>query len=239
MSSAMGTLGFLKIELVATPLALETFKGFPYPSGTEIVTTSGRTLLQTDAFADRPESHSAAAYAEALVQSLNCLAEILDPRHQPVSVGEVRAGSKITYATFSATVYFRQSYTFKERARTLPPPTLNAVRAVFGVPEAREALAAWSKPRTWGHLWKVLEIIRDDGNKDWRAVAAMAGIAPGEIQSFKESANNPAYGGSETRHARTSPRHPNAKPMSLPDAEDLVRVVLHAWLENTGAELQK
>ena len=235
----MRTLGVLEIELLGTSRALETLRRLPYPPETVVVSALGRVLLRTDAFANRPESHSAAAYAQAVVQSLNCLAAIVDPEHQPVSVGEVRSGSGSTYATFSATVQFRESYTFTKRARTLPPPSLKAVRAVLGIPEVREALAVWARPRTWAHLWKILEIIRGDGKRDWAHVRSMAGIPAKELDSFLESANNPRFGGSETRHARTTVQHSDAKPMSLPDAEDLVRVVLHAWLEQTGSLLQK
>lgn len=228
----MSTLGVIEAELRGTLRALATLSSLPCPPGTTIAAAEGGASLRTDIFADRPETHFAAAYMEVLVRSLNGLAMAYDAEHEPVSLGEVRHGSHITYAWVSALVNLRRPYSFTERAKTLPPPSTNQVRAAVLSPDCREALGIWFGQRDWVSLYKIFEIVRGAGRE--QELADEAGIPIQELHDFTESANNRGFTGDAARHARVRTLHQEAKPMTLPDAADLIRVVLWAWLEGVG-----
>jgi hypothetical protein len=50
------------------------------------------------------------------------------------------------------------------------------------------------------------------------------------LKRFRGTANDPAHAGPEARHGRPEPK-PISDPMSLREAEDLIRRLLETWID--------
>ncbi len=87
--------------------------------------------------------------------------------------------------------------------------------------DVADALAIWSEnPRDWQDLYDVLEIIQGSGAD----VVGIGWASKSAIRRFKSTAQS-------ARHARRK-GDPPSRPMSLPEADALLRAVLLDWLRS-------
>jgi hypothetical protein len=92
-------------------------------------------------------------------------------------------------------------------------------------PDVTDVLTLLDRPRRgarWVELFKVLEIIKSDGNI--LAVRKEAGVSENEIQRFTRTANHQRASGLDPRHAR------KPKPMTLPEADAMICSLAREWI---------
>lgn len=86
--------------------------------------------------------------------------------------------------------------------------------------------------QTWGSLYSIYEIVREDLNPDPKASGVLAplGVTREQAESFRETANSSKYTGLLSRHG-SSPKKPmQYPPMTLEAAEALIRRVVMTWI---------
>jgi hypothetical protein len=108
-----------------------------------------------------------------------------------------------------------------------PPPTPGPdyLAVARREPNVREVLGLLGRgPGDWASLYKIFEVIRDDGQYERWA-------ADSEYRAFTASANRPSVGGSDARHARAAPRSPK-RTMTIHDAREFIRRVTLAWVSS-------
>lgn len=107
-----------------------------------------------------------------------------------------------------------------------PAPVRQAVDAGMGDPDVAEALDLFGTDRSWGALYKVVEIVQAD-----IGVLKRDGVvSDAELRRFNHTANHQRGAGRDARHARATTQPP-ANPMSHDDAVKLVERVLVAWID--------
>jgi hypothetical protein len=97
-------------------------------------------------------------------------------------------------------------------------------------PDVTDVLTLLDRPRRgarWVELFKVLEIIKSDGNI--LAVRTAAGVSENEIQRFTHTANHQRASGLDARHARMN-AEPPPKPMTLPEADAMICSLAREWI---------
>ena len=193
--------------------------------------------------------------AERTVARINDAAMALDPGHRPVVTQAVVCvgddGSKRAFARASTTldafiVRDRFSATVARADGTVETPQPSRLEQLYlalkkegDQGDLARAVQAWrSGTRDWGRLYHVYEIIKHDasgGTDDYKALQAVTprGMTwpqlESELDRFRKTANDPAHAGSEARHGRPTPT-PMSNPMSLPEAEHLIRRLLDTWI---------
>jgi hypothetical protein len=120
--------------------------------------------------------------------------------------------------------------------RVLPPPKAKASVAPVGFdltetdPDVTDALTLLDRPRRgarWVELYKVLEIIENDGSIN--AVREAAGVSKNEIERFTRTADHQRASGVDARHARKK-TEPPPKPMTLPEADVMICSLVREWI---------
>ena len=86
----------------------------------------------------------------------------------------------------------------------------------------------------WKNLYMVLEIIEDDAGGE-AGLIETAWISRGKLKTFKHTANSFRAVGREARHATAKPNPPSV-PMSLREAQELIKSVLKEWLRSKSKD---
>lgn len=89
---------------------------------------------------------------------------------------------------------------------------------------------------TWISLYAAKDYIKQEGGWDEDQMAMATGKPKAEFVRFRQTANNSAAIGPFARHGEQGWKPP-AKPMTLDEASDLIRVTVFAFLRNRSAEL--
>jgi len=84
----------------------------------------------------------------------------------------------------------------------------------------------------WEGLYRLLEVIEADVGETGGIVAAGWATKRSLIR-FKRTANSPSATGDLARHGKERTQPPK-NPMTLPEAGDLIEVILHGWLRSKG-----
>ena len=109
-----------------------------------------------------------------------------------------------------------------------PTPGDEAIKAALNEEIVGRALGFFSQVKSWVNLYKVLDAIREDvGNLE--ALKARKWVASSEIDRFKGTANNHTAAEGEARHGFDY-GNPMSKPMTIQEAEQLIRTLLSRWL---------
>ena len=82
---------------------------------------------------------------------------------------------------------------------------------------------------TWGNLYKVLEIIRDDVGGE-HAIIEKDWVSKRTLSRFTQTAQSRAALGDHARHASEKYKAP-VQPMSLSDAKSVIRGILINWMQ--------
>lgn len=83
-----------------------------------------------------------------------------------------------------------------------------------------------TKPNDWATLYKVLEIVESDG------APVTSWVSKNKVESFTRTANSPDAIGDDARHANRKKCLPPSKPMSIQEAQNLIRTILYRWIDS-------
>jgi hypothetical protein len=193
--------------------------------------------------------------AERAVARLNEAATALDPEHRPVVTQAVVCvgddGSRRAFARGSIGLARGVArvrgvgMAVRADGTVVPPAPSQLERLYLALKKERDqgplarAVQAWrTGTRDWARLYHVYEIIKHEvsgGTDDYKALQAVTprGMTWPELDRhltrFRDTANDPAHAGPEARHGRPK-RNPISDPMSLPEAEHLIRRLLETWI---------
>jgi hypothetical protein len=92
-----------------------------------------------------------------------------------------------------------------------------------------EQVLLWHGERDWRKLYNALDAIQGDLG-GWREISEKGWATKAQINHFKHTANSLKAIGKDARHGRQF--EPPKKPMSMPEALDLVRHVVAKWLDS-------
>jgi hypothetical protein len=121
---------------------------------------------------------------------------------------------------------FRPTIVGRVGTESVATPARHFVEIAARDQDAHEALDLWADPQhNWMNLYKVFEIIRSRGG------TSLGGVKSKDLSRFRHTANHEKAGGRDARHARLG-TDPPKDPMSLPEADQLVRRLLEAWLQS-------
>jgi hypothetical protein len=192
--------------------------------------------LESPHFEGLTEPGAVQRSARKLLDLVNGAAALVDPSYRPVVLmNRFRddAGQNFVLASANLTARSRLAVATAEvrgpDGKVVPPPppppTLGPeyMAAASRDPNVREVLDVLSDgPGDWVELYKVFEVIRDDGKPTkWAAEA--------DYSAFRASANLPSVSGADARHARRSSGNPK-RTMSIHEARDFIRKVSIAWI---------
>jgi hypothetical protein len=218
----------------------------------------GHYYLSSAALSACADSEGAWDLAELTVAGINDVATVLDRGHHWVGMQAIvhvgDDGSRHVYERASAATKRIWAAQMARRSRLSTtvtrahPPGHSRLGRLYLVLEKQgdrsdlaRALKAWRSRigRDWGLLYHVYEIIKHNvsgGTDDYKALQAVT--PPGmtwpelddELRRFRGTANDPAHAGPDARHGRPEPK-PISDPMSLKEAEDLIRRLLETWID--------
>ncbi len=101
-------------------------------------------------------------------------------------------------------------------------------------PDVAEALAILGKagpPPDWVDLYKIFEIVRDNvGGR--KALEQRRWVSASKLGAFTASADRPDISGAQARHARTDPKPPRGRTMTLAEARQMIGALVIAWMES-------
>ncbi len=193
--------------------------------------------LSSDCFEGLEEVPQVEALASKLLARANALVGLVVGEHNPLKAACVidtpEGCPPTTYLSCCVDVVVFG------RATTDPPDpvvdqlrdsgTAHALAAVASNDASvDDALRFWeTKPRTFGTLYKVYEVIRQDAGG---AMVKSGWATQAEVNRFRASANRPELSGDDARHARHSGPPPTLKPMTQDEAAELIARVLRHWL---------
>ena len=113
-----------------------------------------------------------------------------------------------------------------------PTPADAAIGAALKEEVVSRALRFFGQTTNWVNLYKVLDAIREDLGGKLKAVEDRGWVAASEIGRFTGTANNHTAASGEARHGFDFKGGPIANPMSLNEAEELIRTLLREWLKS-------
>lgn len=82
---------------------------------------------------------------------------------------------------------------------------------------------------TWGNLYRILELVRDDVGRT--GIQGNAWATTSELDNFTHTANHPHAAGEDSRHAVNKQKPPN-NPMPLAVARTLIIRILRRWISS-------
>lgn len=200
-----------------------------------VVKEEGSYYLTSPLFDSVPDVADAYTLAQQVLPLLNGAAGINIPNFEPVKLsGSAKRQNESGTSTQAA-----QSISAGARIRReISPASLEQspdidswmVRARMDT-YARRAMELYgSLEHSWRNLYIILEVMEESCGGDKHLLAASWLPDEAEIRLFKYTANNWQALGSEARHGKEQWKPP-AKPMSLQDARELIRLTLLAWLQ--------
>jgi hypothetical protein len=197
-------------------------------------------LLSSD-FDAMNEAETVLNRAKEYVLYINGLGSILLDSFQPVKIGHIlwinEDGSRKAFAFASANLTMRGDVLIAHATVTQPegaappgpPPPSDVQFGVLLAPQdenVAKVLRLWKQNQDWSALYKVFEVIESDvGGAMWR----QGWVSKGEVDRFTGTANSADAIGDAARHGHHKYKSPK-KPMSLPDAQALIKHLVGRWL---------
>jgi hypothetical protein len=211
----------------------------------------GKYYLASSAFQYCATTTAVWELAEQIVERMNGAARALEPGFRPARVGTeiVQVYDDGTRQMHRRVQVFGTELRMKTGAITvfidgkpLPPqPSKQEKLVAQWEAEGHEsalgrALRIGLLPQqTWGSLYHVYEVVKHDVSGeigDWKALLPLLPNDPqlgDQLDRFRKTANDPAHAGMHARHGRPEP-NPTPDPMTLAEAQSLIRRLLVAWL---------
>jgi hypothetical protein len=220
------------------------------------MTMATTTYLSSPSLSTFTDGEGAWWEAERTVARINDAVTALDSGHRQVVTQAVVCigddGSKRAFAgasTTSDTVIVRDRFsaTVTRADGTIETPRSSrqeqlylALKKEGDQGELARAVQAWrSGTRDWSRLYHVYEIIKHDVSGGTGKPKALQAVTPKgmtwaeldqHLRRFRDTANDPAHAGPEARHGRPAAT-PISNPMSLTQAEHLIRSLLDSWID--------
>ena len=86
----------------------------------------------------------------------------------------------------------------------------------------------------WGKLYNILEII--EASVGHNGITNMGWATKGQLKRFRHTANSPQAAGAAARHGHERTQPP-PKPMTLNEAQELIRLVARQWLDTESKRI--
>jgi hypothetical protein len=187
-----------------------------------------RCYLQSSALDGVDDINAAVAIARRVVPTVNAAANLADPHYQNVEIETdlVRIDDKRGVQYPKAPVGLRVSV-----QPPRPDRPLGHLAAALGLRDSsvEQALSVWAMaPRSWASLYVVLELVEQFPGV---SVSDRGWIRPSERRRFKQTANTLPIADDLPRHGAPKGRPPK-NPMTLREAEGLIRDVLTQWVRH-------
>jgi hypothetical protein len=210
--------------------ALSTLKSADWA----IVKENGAYHLTSPLLNTARDADDALQFTQELLPIINGAAQVYLPHFEPIHL----AGSA-TILQDDGTQQTAQTQTARARIRhpiaatdiQNAPPIDAWITLAYKDGQVEKALDLWgSLEHNWRNLYLVLEVMQDTVGGETALLAQPWLPDKHGIELFKKTANNWRALGHKARHA-TEKYQPPPNPMSLPDARELLRRTLHAWLQ--------
>lgn len=180
--------------------------------------------------------------ASSLLRQVNGVARVLRSDFRPVAlvghfhdeVGRQHAVVLAETAEARARVFSPSVAVDGQQATALPAPGPGYLELAGTHPDVAEALALLGEAGPapdWVELFKVLEIVRDNVG-GLKPLKRQGWVAASDLDAFTASANRPDISGVQARHARTSPKPPRKRTMTLIEARQMIDGLVTAWLDS-------
>jgi hypothetical protein len=196
--------------------------------------------LMSDAFPEVGDATAVRALAGETLRLINGIARVRLDRPEPITLGHVRR-----YRDGGATDTWLFPEPIRARLRVGTPSI--AVSGVLVPPQSWEpyvqlaerdqrvwaVLTFLAIGTTWHSLYAALDtIVKDPRTDRERGLTTWASVPVARLKLFRRTANSSRAVGAEARHGPdyVAPRHP----MTLTEAEELVRHVADCWLGELG-----
>jgi hypothetical protein len=209
---------------------------FPAPD-CHVFAEGGDYRLKSTLFNALADDAEVYAKAKCLMPTINGLASVFHPGYRNVtlsggiaSVDADGTRKRFIHESLTETIRFKDSAEAAGGATVgkCSNPAADAVKVAFNEEIVNRALQFFCQAKSWVNLYKVLDAIRDDlGSLD--ALNKKNWVAAAEISRFTGTANNHTAAEGEARHGLDYGR-PMANPMTLIEAETLMRTLLQKWL---------
>lgn len=230
------------VKIEGTPFDLEDFPHW-FPRGEVFATTDAHgTYVVGELLEACSESASVYQTAEALIDEMHAVICLLEPGIKRPTIGVVlreddsgkRTGTVYASATFGGRSKVRATLTDVGAAST--PPTATQAQLLLRSAQTDRhlhialSLLAMSNVG-WPHLYRALEEIEVSLGKKIHD----AGLcSSNERERFTRSANSGEVAGKDARH-RIGKFDPPSQPMTLRDAQSLIRSCLDATLRRAAS----
>jgi hypothetical protein len=165
---------------------------------------------------------------------INGSAQIFMPHFEPVRLAGhativLPTGAKQTARQQTGKARIRHAVSAAEIQNC--PPIDSWINVAYNNPSKEKALDLWGGlEHTWRNLYLVLEVMEDAAGGTKTLLTQPWLPDKTGIERFKRTANNWRALGSDARHA-TEQFAPPRTPMSLPEAQELIRQTLELWLQ--------
>src|SRR5262245_12013504 len=107
----------------------------------------------------------------------------------------------------------------------LAPDVISLVTVAMENVRLLEALRYFAPSGSWANLYKALEVVQDEIGGD---IHRKGWASKRELDRFTQTANSTSAVGRDARHAKRRFTPPK-RPMSLEEADELIRNVLMRW----------
>jgi len=195
--------------------------------------------LKSTAFDALASEDDVYAKAKSLMPSLNGIASVYVTGYRNVGISggiiSIDAGGtrkRYIYEAVTEEIRLKASVDVAGGVAVARGPTEAdaAIKAAFTEEVLSRALQFFSLEKNWVNLYKVLDAIEEDmGSAD--AVMKKGWVSASEIDRFTGTANNHNAAKGNARHGYVSKRPMKKKPMTLAEAEQLIRTLLTQWLK--------
>jgi hypothetical protein len=231
------------VQIAGDKFDLEDLPNWFNSSGLTVVQEADGYYMHSSHFDLAKDSNEVRDLAEKLAEKMLGAARLFRPDFQPVKLGAVvkenEAGGKDIHISVSDSIIGRNkgraSITFNgvEQKPSTPKPAL-WLNVAQNYEKVAHALRIWGKgPHDWINLYKILEIIESDvGGKIYQE----RWISKPEVTRFTQTANSAEALGDAARHAKKR-IPPPPKPMTIQEAQHLIRELLKKWTESKKTSL--
>jgi len=219
------------IRLKGETLDLQLLQQMLIAAELNIRQNDGNYYLTGTLFDQLADAEEIQAFARDLIQKINGAGKVVIDGYISVdfdhivrqsSSGPVTSAFRDTAARFKlrkAPTAYAQSPSM--RSIVMLSLTDDAVEKVLRIQESR--------PLNFVELYKVVDVISNDlggihqlRQRNW--------VPKTEISRFTQTANHPGAAGDEARHGFSNAAQPKRR-MSLPEAQALVRQIIHRWVD--------
>lgn len=199
--------------------------------------------LKSTAFDALASEDDVYAKAKALMPSLNGIASVYVTGYRNVGISggiiSIDAGGtrkRYIYEAVTEEIRLKASVDVAGGVAVARGPTEAdaAIKAALNKEKevVSRALQFFSLEKNWVNLYKVLDAIEEDmGSAD--PVTKKGWVSASEIDRFTGTANNHNAAKGNARHGYVSKRPMKKKPMTLAEAEQLIRTLLTQWFKST------